>query len=46
MLAMACETQIGAEAGFTIADGCVRLLNWSIDKFVLLFFNKCNNCSI
>lgn len=36
-VALAFETEQGAENGFTIADACVRGINWLIDKFVLLF---------
>lgn len=37
IVAMACETQTGAETGFTIADACVRFFNWSVDKFIMIF---------
>lgn len=36
-VALAFETEQGAENGFTIADACVRGINWLIDKFVLIF---------
>lgn len=36
-VALAFETRQGAENGFTIADACVRGINWLIDKFVLIF---------
>jgi Zn-dependent protease with chaperone function len=36
-VALAFETAEGAENGFTIADACVRGLNWLLDKFVLIF---------
>lgn len=36
-VALAFDTAQGAENGFTIADACVRGLNWLIDKFVLIF---------
>lgn len=36
-VALAFETVQGAENGFTIADACVRGLNWLLDKFVLIF---------
>lgn len=36
-VALAFETEEGAENGFTIADACVRGLNWLLDKFVLIF---------
>jgi len=36
-VALAFETAQGAENGFTIADACVRGLNWLLDKFVLIF---------
>lgn len=36
-VALAFETEQGAENGFTIADACVRGINWLIDKCVLIF---------
>ena len=36
-VALAFETEQGAENGFIIADACVRGINWLIDKFVLIF---------
>lgn len=36
-IALAFDTVQGAENGFTIADACVRGLNWLLDKFVLIF---------
>lgn len=37
VVALAFDTTQGAENGFTIADACVRGVNWLIDKFVLIF---------
>lgn len=36
-VALAYETEQGAENGFAIAEACVRGINWLIDKFVLIF---------
>lgn len=36
-VALAFETEQGAENGFTIADACVRGIKWLIDKFVIIF---------
>ena len=36
-VALAFATKQGAKNGFTIADACVRGINWLIDKFVLIF---------
>lgn len=36
-VALAFETEQGAENGYTIAEACVRGINWLIDKFVLIF---------
>lgn len=36
-VSLAFETEQGAKNGFTIADACVRGMNWLIDKFVLIF---------
>lgn len=36
-IALAFETERGAENGYTIGEGCVRGINWLIDKFVLIF---------
>ncbi len=36
-VALAFETAQGAENGFTIADACVRGINWVLDKVVLIF---------
>lgn len=35
-VALAFDTKQGAENGFTIADACVRGINWLIDKIILI----------
>lgn len=36
-VALVCETEEGAENGFTVAETCVRGINWILDKIVLVF---------